>query len=103
VERPSARGLTGTPGPRGACLRRTARPSLGRMDVLRGALLATILGALGGCGADIADRGITGAAIGAGGAAIAGGSPLVGGIVGGAAGVLTNPAVIDLGRPPWRR
>jgi osmotically inducible lipoprotein OsmB len=72
------------------------------MHRLRLAVLAIGLTLLAGCGYDIADRGITGAAIGAGGTALAGGSPLVGGVVGGTAGVLTNPDIVNLGRPPWR-
>lgn len=73
------------------------------------AALLFSLSALGGCGQSTGDRAISGAAIGAGGGALAGwalGSPgmgaLVGGAVGGAVGGLTSPDQIDLGKPVWR-
>jgi osmotically inducible lipoprotein OsmB len=66
---------------------------------------------LAACGSTPTDRGLSGAAIGAGvgaaGAAATGGSVLggaaVGGAVGGAAGVLTDEDDVDLGEPIWRR
>lgn len=58
--------------------------------------------ALGGCGRDIADRGITGAAIGAGAVAATGGAVLAGAAIGAGAGAVSNPDVVDLGEPPWR-
>jgi hypothetical protein len=65
---------------------------------------------LAACGSSKTDRGISGAglgaAAGAGTAAITGGNPLtgavLGGAAGGAAGVLTDEDDVDLGKPVWR-
>lgn len=64
---------------------------------------------LAGCGTTPGDRGLSGGLLGAGtGAAIgslagsAGTGALIGGLGGVAIGVLTSPAVLDLGRPAWR-
>jgi osmotically inducible lipoprotein OsmB len=73
-------------------------------------LLATIALGLSACGYSPGDRAASGGLIGAGtGAAIAaatGGAPLVGALVGGAAGdvggAATSPNAIDLGKPIWR-
>jgi osmotically inducible lipoprotein OsmB len=56
---------------------------------LAATLFVAIL-ALGACGSTDLERGVTGAAIGAVGASVLGGDPLVGGAVGGAAGVLCD-------------
>jgi osmotically inducible lipoprotein OsmB len=62
--------------------------------------------ALGGCGSSTGDRAASGAAIGAGGGALAGwalGSPALGALAGSAAvGGLTSPDQINLGKPVWR-
>lgn len=66
---------------------------------------------LAACGTNTTDRGLSGAAIGAGlgaaGSAATGGNVLggavLGGAAGGATGVLTDPDDINLGRPAWRR
>jgi osmotically inducible lipoprotein OsmB len=65
---------------------------------------------LAACGTSTSDRAISGggigAAAGAGASAIAGGSPLTGALLGGAAGAatgaLTNEKQIDLGKPIWK-
>lgn len=70
-------------------------------------VLALLL--LGACGSSKTERGLSGAAIGAGvgaaGSGVTGGSVLggaaVGGAVGGAAGVLTDEDDVDLGEPFW--
>jgi hypothetical protein len=72
-----------------------------------GLILATGLAA---CGQTAGERGLSGAGLGAaGGAAIGaltGGSVLggaaLGGVAGGAAGALTSPGTLNLGRPAWR-
>jgi hypothetical protein len=64
-----------------------------------------------GCGSSKTDRGLSGAGIGAaagaGTAAVTGGNPLtgavLGGAAGGAAGVLTDEDDVDLGEPVWKR
>lgn len=69
---------------------------------------ATLL--LAGCGTLPGDRAVSGAAIGAAGGLVVGaltaaplaGATIVGAAAGAAVGALTNPAVIDLGPPPWR-
>jgi osmotically inducible lipoprotein OsmB len=66
---------------------------------------------LAGCGTSKTDRGISGAGIGAaagaGTAAVTGGNPvtgaLLGGAAGGAAGVLTDEDDVNLGDPVWNR
>jgi hypothetical protein len=66
---------------------------------------------LAACGESKLDRGLSGAAIGAGagaaGSAATGGNMLggaaLGGAAGGAAGVLTEDEDLDLGDPVWRR
>jgi osmotically inducible lipoprotein OsmB len=65
--------------------------------------------ALSGCGTSTGDRGLSGAAIGAGagavGAAVFGGpiaaAALIGGAAGAVAGVATSPSAVDLGKPVW--
>jgi hypothetical protein len=65
------------------------------------AALASVL--LSGCGTQTGDRGLSGAGIGAG-IGIIGGPPgiVVGGVVGAAAGMLSKPKQVDLGKPAWR-
>jgi osmotically inducible lipoprotein OsmB len=71
--------------------------------------LAVVMGllTLTACGSSKTDRGLSGAAIGAGalGGALVG-SPgtgaVLGGVAGGAAGALTDKDQIDLGKPVWR-
>ena len=65
------------------------------------ALMAAILS---GCGTETADRGLSGAGIGAG-IGVIGGPPgmVVGGIVGAGVGMVSSPNQIDLGRPAWKR
>jgi osmotically inducible lipoprotein OsmB len=81
--------------------------------MLRTILAVPVLGLillLAACGESRLDRGLSGAAIGAGagaaGGAVTGGSVLggavLGGAAGGAAGVLTDEDDVDLGRPVWR-
>lgn len=73
--------------------------------------LALVLGVASGCGYTQGDRALSGAGIGAAtgaaGSALTGGSPAAGAILGGAAGAatgaLTEPEDINLGRPFWRR
>ncbi|HEX7007979.1 MAG TPA: hypothetical protein VF274_12620 [Alphaproteobacteria bacterium] len=67
--------------------------------------------ALGACGTSQMDRGLSGAAIGAGTGAAAsaitggdiGGGALLGGAAGAAIGLLTDAGTLDLGEPLWRR
>ena len=70
---------------------------------------AVALLALTACGNTTGDRGLSGAAIGAGAGAVGGalvGHPLagaaIGGVVGGATGALTKKDDIDLGDPIWK-
>ena len=80
------------------------------MTLIRTLLGGAALLALAACGDSTLDRGLSGAAIGAGAGAAAstvtGGSTssgaLLGGAAGGAAGVLTDEEDVDLGTPPWR-
>jgi len=73
--------------------------------------LLLLVGILAGCGESKLDRGVSGAAIGAGAGAAGGaltgnsavGGALLGGAAGGAAGVLTDEEDVDLGKPVWRR
>jgi osmotically inducible lipoprotein OsmB len=73
-------------------------------------ILAIAALALAGCGTTVGDRGLSGAAIGAGagavGAAILGGPiaavALVGAGAGGLIGAATSPSAVDLGPPVWR-
>jgi peptidoglycan hydrolase-like protein with peptidoglycan-binding domain len=67
--------------------------------------------ALGACGSDPGERGVTGAGIGAGTGAVIGaltgglsiaGGALIGAVVGGGAGALTTKDQIDLGEPVWK-
>lgn len=64
-------------------------------------ILGTFL--LSACGTATGDRGLSGAGIGAG-IGIIGGPPgiVVGGVVGAAAGMLSKPQQVDLGKPVWR-
>jgi len=56
-----------------------------------------------GCGTTVADRGLSGAGIGAG-IGLIGGPPgvLVGGVVGAGVVMISSPNKIDLGRPLWK-
>ena len=74
-------------------------------------ILLVIAGlALAGCGTSTGDRGLSGAAIGAGagavGAAIFGGpiaaAALIGAGAGAVTGMVTSPSAVDLGEPVWR-
>jgi osmotically inducible lipoprotein OsmB len=73
------------------------------------ALCAALL--LGACGTSKSDRAISGGAIGAGAGAAAGGltggsilgGALLGGAGGAAAGALTDPKDVNLGKPAWQR
>lgn len=66
---------------------------------------------LGACGTSKSDRAISGGAIGAGAGAAAGaltggsvlGGALIGGAGGAAAGALTDPKDVNLGKPAWDR
>ncbi len=60
------------------------------MRKLKPAFLALGLLGLAACGDTYLERGASGAAIGAGGAAVTGGDPLLGAVVGGAVGVVTK-------------
>lgn len=64
------------------------------------ALIATFLS---GCGTETADRGLSGAGIGAG-IGVIGGPPgmVLGGIVGAGVGMVSSPSQIDLGKPAWK-
>jgi osmotically inducible lipoprotein OsmB len=74
-----------------------------------GVLFAGVL-ALSACGYSQGDRALSGGALGAaGGAAIGGltggsvlGGAVLGGAAGAAAGALTSPRDVNLGRPAWR-
>jgi hypothetical protein len=59
---------------------------------------------LSACGTTTTDRAASGAGIGAG-IGLLGGPPgvVVGALVGGAAGAVTSPSQVDLGRPIWER
>ena len=69
-------------------------------------IAVTILAAalLSACGTTQSDRTVSGAGIGAG-VGLLGGPPgvVVGALVGGAAGAVTSPRQVDLGRPVWER
>lgn len=78
---------------------------IGRWSMLQRLMIAMILGlALAGCGSTTSERALSGAgvgaAVGAGGAAVTGGSigsgAVIGGAVGAAAGALTDESQIDL-------
>ena len=66
--------------------------------------------ALAACGETKSDRALSGGAIGAGagavGGALVGGNPVAGAVIGGvggaAAGALTSPNDVNLGKPVWR-
>lgn len=70
------------------------------MKALAVVLLAAT--ALAACGTTTTDRTVSGAGIGAG-IGLLGGPPgvVVGALVGGAAGAVTSPSQVDLGRPVW--
>jgi osmotically inducible lipoprotein OsmB len=65
--------------------------------------------ALAGCGNNPLDRGLSGAALGAGAGAVGaalidediGNGAILGGAVGAGAGILTNPSQLNLGAPAW--
>lgn len=71
------------------------------MRIIAIGMLTALL--LSGCGTATGDRGLSGAGIGAG-IGIIGGPPgiVVGGVVGAAAGMLSKPKQVDLGKPVWR-
>jgi hypothetical protein len=71
------------------------------MRVVAIGILASML--LSGCGTAAGDRGLSGAGIGAG-IGVIGGPPgiVVGGVVGAAAGMLSKPQQVNLGKPAWR-
>jgi osmotically inducible lipoprotein OsmB len=57
---------------------------------------------LGACGTTTSQRGLSGAAIGAGVGVVGGGVGVLGGaVIGGAIGVLTDADTINLGKPIW--
>lgn len=62
--------------------------------------LAAVL-ALAGCGEGFADRTLSGAAVGAGATAFLGPGAVVGAIVGGTIGAVTNEDEVRLGDPVW--
>jgi osmotically inducible lipoprotein OsmB len=77
--------------------------------IILAATLSVSLFALGACGHSTADRGLSGAGLGAAaglgigaltGAPVAG--AVIGGVAGGAAGILTNSDQVNLGKPIWR-
>jgi len=72
------------------------------MKALAVVLLAAAM--LSACGTTTTDRAVSGAGIGAG-VGLLGGPPgvVVGALVGGAAGAVTSPSQVDLGRPIWER
>jgi len=77
----------------------------------RSLILLILAATLSACGTSVGDRGLSGAAIGAGagavGAAILGGPvaavALIGAAAGGLTGVATSPSAVDLGKPIWQR
>lgn len=71
------------------------------MRIVAIGMLVSVL--LSGCGTAAGDRGLSGAGIGAG-IGIIGGPPgiVVGGVVGAAAGMLSKPQQVNLGKPAWR-
>jgi osmotically inducible lipoprotein OsmB len=78
----------------------------------RSIVVIALLGfALSACGTSTGDRGLSGAAIGAGagavGAAILGGpvaaAALVGAGAGALTGIATSPSAVDLGKPIWEK
>jgi osmotically inducible lipoprotein OsmB len=74
------------------------------------ALGLILAGGLAACGQTQGERALSGAGLGAaGGAAVGGltggsvlGGAAIGGLAGGAAGALTSPRDVNLGRPAWR-
>jgi len=81
------------------------------MKIAKRSIVAIILSAvaLSGCGTTTGDRGLSGAAIGAGagavGAALLGGPVIAATLVGAAAGAVTgaatSPSAVNLGKPVW--
>jgi len=71
------------------------------MRILAIAILTSVL--LSGCGTTAGDRGLSGAAVGAG-IGIIGGPPgmLIGGAIGAGVGMATTPSQINLGKPVWK-
>lgn len=65
------------------------------------ATMALCLMVLAACGTSKTDRGLSGAGIG-GAAGYAVGAPVAGALVGGAAGVFTDPGDVNLGEPLWK-
>jgi hypothetical protein len=78
------------------------RTLIGATD-MRTIIIAIAAILVSGCGTDTGDRGLSGAAIGAG-IGIIGGPPgmLVGGAIGAGVGIATTPKQIDLGKPAWK-
>ncbi|MBL8531002.1 MAG: hypothetical protein JNK94_04640 [Hyphomonadaceae bacterium] len=73
------------------------------MDTAKIALAVTATLALAGCGTQMGDRLASGAMIGAGAGAIAGGGGVLpGAIIGAAVGGLVAPDKVNLGEPLWR-
>lgn len=78
--------------------------------ILTTAMAATLALGLAACGQTRGERALSGGGLGAGAgagvAAITGGSLLTGAVIGGlggaAAGALTSPSDVNLGRPAWR-
>jgi osmotically inducible lipoprotein OsmB len=70
---------------------------------------AAVAATLAGCGNNPLDRGLSGAALGAGAGAVGaalidedvGRGAILGGAVGAGAGILTNPSQFNLGAPVW--
>ncbi len=56
---------------------------------------------LAGCGEGFADRTLSGAALGAGTTAILGPGAIIGAVLGGAVGAVTNEDELQLGHPVW--
>lgn len=62
-----------------------------------------VLALAGACGTTTGDRGLSGAALGAGFGAIGGGvGVLAGALIGGGIGVLTDADTVNLGKPIWQ-
>ena len=80
------------------------------MKMHAGMMLAAAMLLVAACGTSTKDRALSGAGIGAGARLVGGaltGAPATGALLGGAAGAaaggLTKPSQIDLGKPVWNR
>lgn len=78
-----------------------AKQSGGRDMAFRKISLVMAALLLAGCGEGFADRALSGAALGAGTTAILGPGAIVGALVGGTVGAVTNEDELLLGRPIW--